>query len=181
MNGMEKITARMEADAARSLSELNGQTERQLREMRQESEKRAAQERYERLCSAAEMETRKLTLSAQQAVLAEAYDRALEKLCGMPKEKYLDLLVHLLKRAVSTGTEELLLSQKDHDAIGCELTERANRELGTSLTLSDRCADIRAGFLLVSRECDVNCSFETLLALSRERTERGAAELLFAQ
>ena len=187
MNGMEKITARMEADAARSLSELNGQTERQLREMRQESEKRAeqerealsqrakqaAQERYERLCSAAEMETRKLTLSAQQAVLAEAYDRALEK--------YLDLLVHLLKRAVSTGTEELLLSQKDHDAIGCELTERANRELGTSLTLSDRCADIRAGFLLVSRECDVNCSFETLLALSRERTERGAAELLFAQ
>ena len=113
--------------------------------------------------------------------IAETYDRALEKLCGMPKEKYLDLLVHLLKRAVSTGTEELLLSQKDHDAIGCELTERANRELGTSLTLSDRCADIRAGFLLVSRECDVNCSFETLLALSRERTERGAAELLFAQ
>ena len=151
MNGMEKITARMEADAARSLSELNGQTERQLREMRQESEKRAeqerealsqrakqaAQERYERLCSAAEMETRKLTLSAQQAVLAEAYDCALEKLCGMPKEKYLDLLVHLLKRAVSTGTEELLLSQKDHDAIGRELTERANRELGTSLTLSE--------------------------------------------
>lgn len=195
MNGMEKITARMKEDAARSLSELNAQTEQELRRIREESAARAekeretaggrahlaAQERYERLCSAAEMETRKLTLSAKQKVLAETYDRALEKLCGMPKEKYLDLLVHLLKRAVSTGTEELLLSQKDHDAIGCELTERANRELGTSLTLSDRCADIRAGFLLVSRECDVNCSFETLLALSRERTERGAAELLFAQ
>ena len=195
MNGMEKITARMKEDAARSLSELNAQTEQELRRIREESAARAekeretagarahlaAQERYERLCSAAEMETRKLTLSAKQKVLAETYDRALEKLCGMPKEKYLDLLVHLLKRAVSTGTEELLLSQKDHDAIGRELTERANRELGTSLTLSDRCADIRAGFLLVSRECDVNCSFETLLALSRERTERGAAELLFAQ
>ena len=184
MNGMEKITARMKEDAAHSLSELNAQTEQELQRIREEGAQRAnqaAQERYERLCSAAEMETRKLTLSAQQTVLAEAYDRALEELCGMPKEKYLDLLVHLLKRAVSTGTEELLLSQKDHDAIGRELTERANRELGTSLTLSDRCADIRAGFLLVSRECDVNCSFETLLALSRERTERGAAEFLFAQ
>ena len=195
MNGMEKITARMEADAARSLKALSEQTERELSELRQESEKRAeqeriaasqrsdqaAKERYERLCSAAEMETRKLTLSAQQEVLAEAYDRALEMLCGMPKEKYLDLLIHLLKRAASTGTEEILLSRKDHDTLGRELTERANRELGTHLTLSEKCADIRAGFLLVSRECDVNCSFETLLALSREKTERGAAQLLFAQ
>ena len=32
MNGMEKITARMEADAARSLKELEEQTERQLME-----------------------------------------------------------------------------------------------------------------------------------------------------
>ena len=195
MNGMEKITARMEADAARSLKELEEQTERQLAELRQACQVRieqdraaaaqrsdqAAQERYERLCSAAVMETRKLALSAQQEVLKEAYERALAQLCEMPSEQYLDLLVHLLKRAASTGTEEILLSQKDHDTLGRELTERANRELGTHLTLSVKCADIRAGFLLVSRECDVNCSFETLLALSRERTERGAAELLFAQ
>ena len=195
MNGMEKITARMKEDAARSLSELNAQTEQELRRIREESAARAekeretadgrahlaAQERYERLCSAAEMETRKLTLSAKQKVLAETYDRAADLLHGYPTRKYLDLLIHLLKRAASMGTEEILLSQKDHDTLGRELTERANRELGTHLTLSEKCADIRAGFLLVSRECDVNCSFETLLALSRERTERGAAELLFAQ
>ena len=92
MNGMEKITARMKEDAARSLSELNAQTEQELRRIREESAARAekeretaggrahlaAQERYERLCSAAEMETRKLTLSAKQKVLAETYDRALE-------------------------------------------------------------------------------------------------------
>ena len=59
----------------------------------------AAQERYERLCSAAEMETRKLTLSAKQKVLVETYDRALEILCSMPREEYLSLLVRLLKAA----------------------------------------------------------------------------------
>ena len=195
MNGMEKITARMKEDAARSLSELNAQTEQELRRIREESAARAekeretagghahlaAQERYERLCSAAEMETRKLTLSAQQEVLKEAYERALAQLCEMPKEQYLDLLVHLLKRAVSTGKEEIVLSQKDREEIGQALTERANRELGTSLTLAPESADISAGFLLSSRECDVNCSFETLLALSREKTERRAAQILFAQ
>ena len=195
MNGMEKIAARMEADAQRALEALHEETERQLAALREESETRAGQERiaaaeradqaarerYERLCSAAEMETRKLTLRAQQEVLSEAYDLALKELCEMPEEKYLDLLVHLLKRAVSTGKEEIVLSQKDREKIGQALAERANRELGTNLTLASECAPIRAGFLLSSRECDVNCSFETLLALSRERTERGAAQILFAQ
>ena len=186
MNGMEKITARMKEDAARSLSELNAQTEQELRRIREESAARAekeretaggrahlaAQERYERLCSAAEMETRKLTLSAKQKVLAETYDRALEILCSMPREEYLSLLVR---------DEKIALSAKDRDEIGETLVERANKELNAHYTLAGEAADIRAGLVLISKECDVNCSFETLLALSREKTERGAAKLLFAE
>ena len=190
MNGMEKITARMKEDAARSLSELNAQTEQELRRIREESAARAekeretaggrahlaAQERYERLCSAAEMETRKLTLSAKQT-----YDRALEILCSMPREEYLSLLVRLLKAAGGKGDEKIALSAKDRDEIGETLVERANKELNAHYTLAGEAADIRAGLVLVSRNCDVNCSFETLLALSREKTERGAAKLLFAE
>ena len=195
MNGMEKITARMKEDAARSLSELNAQTERELRRIREESAVRAekeretaderahlaAQERYERLCSAAEMETRKLTLSAKQEVLAETYDRALEILCSMPREEYLSLLVRLLKAAGGKGDEKIALSAKDRDEMGETLVERANKELNAHYTLAGEAADIRAGLVLISEECDVNCSFETLLALSREKTERGAAKLLFAE
>lgn len=195
MNGMEKITARMKEDAARSLSELNAQTEQELRRIREESAARAekeretagghahlaAQERYERLCSAAEMETRKLTLSAKQEVLAETYDRALEILCSMPREEYLSLLVHLLKAAGGKGDEKIALSAKDCDEMGETLVERANKELNAHYTLAGEAADIRAGLVLISEECDVNCSFETLLALSREKTERGAAKLLFVE
>lgn len=195
MNGMEKITARMKEDAARSLSELNAQTEQELRRIREESAARAekeretagerarlaAQERYERLCSAAEMETRKLTLSAKQKVLAETYDRALEILCSMPREEYLSLLVRLLKAAGGKGDEKIALSAKDRDEMGETLVEQANKELNAHYTLAGEAADIRAGLVLVSRDCDVNCSFETLLALSREKTERGAAKLLFAE
>ena len=195
MNGMEKITARMKEDAARSLSELNAQTEQELRRIREESAARAekeretagghahlaAQERYERLCSAAEMETRKLTLSAKQEVLAETYDRALEILCSMPREEYLSLLVHLLKAAGGKGDEKIALSAKDRYEMGETLVERANKELNAHYTLAGEAADIRAGLVLISEECDVNCSFETLLALSREKTERGAAKLLFVE
>ena len=48
MNGMEKITARMKEDAARSLSELNAQTEQELRRIREESAARAEKERETR-------------------------------------------------------------------------------------------------------------------------------------
>ena len=113
MNGMEKITARMKEDVARSLSELNAQTEQELRRIREESAARAekeretaggrahlaAQERYERLCSAAEMETRKMALAARQEVLGETYVRALDILCSMPREDYLALLIKLLRAA----------------------------------------------------------------------------------
>lgn len=150
MNGMEKITARMKEDAARSLSELNAQTEQELRRIREESAARAekeretagvrahlaAQERYERLCSAAEMETRKLTLSAKQKVLAETYDRALEILCSMPREEYLSLLVRLLKAAGGKGDEKIALSAKDRDEMGETLVERANKELNAHYTLA---------------------------------------------
>ena len=113
MNGMEKITARMKDDAARSIEELNEQTERELQRLREESAARAekereaaaerarlaAQERYERLCSAAEMEKRKMALAARQEVLGETYVRALEILCSMPREDYLALLIKLLRAA----------------------------------------------------------------------------------
>ena len=184
MNGMEKITARMKEDAARSLSELNAQTEQELRRIREESAARAEKERETaggRAHLAAEMETRKLTLSAKQKVLAETYDRALEILCSMPREEYLSLLVRLLKAAGSKGDEKIALSAKDRDEMGETLVERANKELNAHYTLAGEAADIRAGLVLISKECDVNCSFETLLALSREKTERGAAKLLFAE
>ena len=151
------------------------------REAAAERARLAAQERYERLCSAAEMEKRKMALAARQEVLGETYVRALDILCSMPREDYLALLIKLLRAAGGKGDEAIALSAKDRDAIGQALVERANRELNAHYTLAASAADIRAGLVLVSPECDVNCSFETLLALSRERTERGAAKLLFAE
>ena len=113
--------------------------------------------------------------------IAETYDRALEILCSMPREEYLSLLVRLLKAAGGKGDEKIALSAKDRDEIGETLVEQANKELNAHYTLAGEAADIRAGLVLISKECDVNYSFETLLALSREKTERGAAKLLFAE
>ena len=47
------------------------------------------------------------------------------------------------------------------------------------LSLAEETRPIRGGFILVDGPVEVNCSFETLVRLQREKLENQAAELLF--
>ncbi len=90
MDGIEKITARIRADADAELAQLREQTEAQILEIQTQSKaqadqertailargRRAAEERLERLKSAAQLERRKLELAAKQEVLSAAGLRA---------------------------------------------------------------------------------------------------------
>ena len=227
MDGMEKITARIQEDADREIAALNAQTDEQIAALQAQARaqaeqerqtilargERAAAERLERLKSAAQMERRKLELAAKQEVLSEAFDQALERLCTLPDEEYIQLLTALVLRAVTTGREQLIFSQKDRSRIGKAVVVAANEALvkevapelpdsltdskvgaflgkmvnsataqitGTGLlTLSEETRPIRGGFILVDGPVEVNCSFEAMLRLQREKLEKPAAEILF--
>ena len=109
MDGIEKITGRIEADGAQEIAAIQAGAQRQADEIaaryaaqaRRESEdilargRRAADERVERLASVAQLDARKLELSAKQEMLSRAYDMALEKLTGLPDDAYTALLADL--------------------------------------------------------------------------------------
>ncbi len=192
MNGLERITSRIEAEAR---SEIDGildagkaETNRvvdswraridaETRELTAKNEK-AAQEREERLKSAAEMDARKTILAAKQELVEEAYARALDKLCGLEGEEKIRLLSDLLVRASATGTEEAVFSAADRDA-GAKAVAAANAASGKKLTLSADAAPIRGGFILRDRNVEVNCAFETLVRLQKAETAGAVAKLLF--
>lgn len=143
MDGIEKITARINADMDQEIAQLKAQAQQQsdaiLAEARAQAQsleadilskgQKAADERLERLQSAAQMETRKLTLGAKQEVLGEAFDLALQKLCSLPEEEYVALLTALAVKASSTGKEKLIFSQKDRSRIGKQVVVAANELL----------------------------------------------------
>ena len=212
MDGMEKITARIQEDADREIAALNAQTDEQIAALQAQARtqaeqerqtilargERAAAERLERLKSAAQMERRKLELAAKQEVLSEAFDQALERLCTLPDEEYIQLLTALVLRAVTTGREQLIFSQKDRSRIGKAVVVAANEALvnflgkmvnsataqitGTGLlTLSEETRPIQGGFILTDGPVEVNCSFEAMLRLQREQLEKPAAEILFGK
>ena len=47
------------------------------------------------------------------------------------------------------------------------------------LTLSPETRNIKGGFILVDGNVEVNCAFETLIRLQREKLERAVADVLF--
>ena len=227
MNGIEKITAKIQQDAEAEVQALMAQTDEKVAAIQAQADaqalqereailtrgRKAADERLERLESAAQMEQRKLVLGAKQEVVGEAFEKAVEHLCQLPDPELIKLLTALAVEASSTGHEALVFSVKDRARIGKQVVMAANDELakrvspelpgaltdsrmgafvgkvvnsaaaqiaGTArLTLSEQTRPMRGGFVMVDEDVEVNCTFETLVRMQREKLEREVANVLF--
>ena len=164
MNGIEKITQRIDQDAQAEIDKILGDArsqaveilaryEEQARKESQEilarGEKNAA-EREERLASVAQMEAKKLTLATKQEMLDKAFDLALDRLVSLPDEEYVALLADLAARAATTGREQLIFSQKDRTRVGKQVVAAANEKLAKTVApeLPDALAESKAGAIL---------------------------------
>ena len=195
MDGIEKITGRINEDVQREIDALTADANREADEIaaryqaqaRQESAdivergRKAAAEREERLASVAQLEARKLELAAKQEMLQKAFDTALAYLLDLPEDKYVALLADLAVRAARTGSEQVILSQKDRTRFGKQAVTAANEKLGDKgrLTLSQETRPIQGGLILSDGDVEVNCTFETLVRLQRGELDREVAKVLF--
>ena len=194
MNGIEKITQRIASDAqaeidrilgdardeaARITANYRAQADAEARDLDAKNEKAAA-EQEKRLISAAQMKASRLQLAAKQEMVEKAYIQALDKLCAMPKEQYVDVLAKLLVEASSNGKEEAVFSKEDREQVGKAAVEKANQLSGKQILLSEETQPIRGGFILKDKNVEVNCTFETLVRLQKAETAGAVAKTLFA-
>ena len=190
MDGLEKITARISADADAEIHAIRDKAQAQAEEL-------LAQARAQ----------------AEKEVLDEAFRQALEEMCSLPEEQYIQLLARLAVQASSTGREQLIFSPKDRTRIGKAVVMAANDALvkqvapelpdaitdskvgaflgkvvnsaaaqitGTGLlTLSEETRPIRGGFIMVDGPVEVNCAFEAMVRAQQEQLEKPVAEILF--
>ena len=114
-------------------------------------------------------------------MLEQAFQLALDDLCALPAEQYQQLLVALLKKASTTGREQVIFSPKDRQALGRQTVDTANAAMSAHLTLSEQTRPIRGGFILADGDVELNCAFETLVRLQREKLEKAAVQILFPE
>jgi V/A-type H+-transporting ATPase subunit E len=198
MNGIDKITARIEQDSQREIDALLAEARAQAADITAQYQakaqaqtddilargKQAAAQREERLASVAQLECRKAVLAAKQDVLEEAFDKALQKLLALPQEDYVALLAALAAQAASTGKEKLIFSQADRARVGKAVVVAANEKLTAagrpaSLTLAEETRPMEGGFVLSGGDVEVNCTFATLVRLQRSELAGQVAKVLF--
>lgn len=164
MNGIEKITERIAADAQAEADQVLAQAraqadaiaadfdrkaEKEAQDILARGEKNAA-ERAERLESVARLEGRKQLLAAKQEMLAQAFDKALENMLAMPEEDYVNLLADLCAKAAVTGREAVMFSKKDRAKVGKQVVTKANEILARQVApkLPDELTSSTAGAIL---------------------------------
>ena len=194
MDGIEKIVAKIEADAKAEIEALTAEAKAEADAIAADSAAKAqaitaeltaqgrknAAEREERLASVALLDARNATLTAKQELLDRAFTRALEKLCTLEDEAYINLLAKLLAKASRTGKEQVALNPADRSRVGSAAVARANELLkGGALTLAESTRPIKGGFILIDGPIETNCAFETLVRLERNGMAAEVAALLF--
>ena len=147
MNGIEKITARIETDAKNEIAEILREGEAKAAQIRNGYQaqaeaaakaadaagKEAAQRQAERLEGAAQMEAKKMLLAAKQSCMDAAFEKAHKRLQSLPEGEYAELLARMAVRAAKTGREEIILSARDRERVGPQVAAKANAILAEAV------------------------------------------------
>lgn len=198
MNGIEKITSRIEADARAEAEVTAAEAAKQCEEIRADYDQKA-QEKYwqivrggvkdcearvQRLGSTAAMEAKKGLLSLKQDMVEQAFERAGQKLCTLPEGEYVDLLSGLAAKAAVSGQEELVFNAKDKGAVGAKVAKAANALLEKNgkpgkLTVSEETKQIGGGVIVKQGDIETNCSVEAMVDLYRNELATQVALSMF--
>ena len=153
MNGIEKISARILADAEAEAAAIRGQAEEKAAQIAADYDKKIAAEQQrlsaeveaeaakqlERDQGAARMAARRQLLETKQALVDKAFRQAEQQLRSLPQAEYEALCAHLACGASTSGCEELIFSAEDRERVGAAVTAKANELLQKA---SDRADEI---------------------------------------
>ncbi len=198
MNGIEKITRQIAAEAESEIAALRTEAEERSAAAWAEFAKKAdaeeekllragkdaADQRVQRQERTARLGARKDILALKQELVSGAYDLAREKIMALPEEQYVAFLAAQAGAAAVTGREEILLSETDRARLGDKLLAAANaaaaaRGLPGEMTLAETGRAIGGGLVLRQGNVEVNCTLDKLLEMSRSRLDAEVASVLF--
>lgn len=198
MNGIDRITARIEADAAAEAALMAQQTEADAARIRAEAEK-AAQEHYwermkqgmkavedraARLAGAAGMEAKKTILAFKQETVTAVFDAAQQQLLSMPKAEYIRFLTDKAVAACTTGRETLVFNAADKKAVADKVAAAVNKAMETAgkpteVTVAEETGAFCGGLIVRQGSVSCNCTIDALMAQAREGMAAEVAAALF--
>ena len=198
MKGIEKLVARILADAENECAAVKKESDERCSAIKADAEKKAQDEywrlvregvkdteqRVQRMDRTARLEARKSVLNMKQETVSRAFELAKDKIAELPERDYVAFLAREAADAAVTGQEEVILCKRDRDNVGAKAVKAANELLAAKgmtalLTLSDTTREMAGGLVLKQGDIEVNCTVDTLLDLTRDELAARVADVLF--
>lgn len=185
LQNKETIINEAKSEAENILADFKQKAEAEKNQIIEEY-KKLAEEKKRKIYTTAELSQRQAFLQVKQQLIDDVFEKAIEKLENLPVKKYQNLLHNMLIASVVTGEEEIIVSAKDLPKITPEFIDKVNAELkkqgkAGKLKLSAKTDDMIGGFILISKDMEINCTFDSLIKLERENSEIEIAKILFEE
>ena len=190
---IEKITSKIISEAQelrdKTLSEAAAQSDAVLAEARKKAEnmvedsrKRGAEEKEKiisRRKSVADIDCRKVFLAKKQELIGQCFDRAVDDIIAMDKDRYTELLTALGTNSGMTGGQ-LIFNEIERAAIGQKVVDALNSRIeGGSFSLSEETRPLRGGYMLMCGQTFINNTIEALVEEARPELTAEVAKMMF--
>ena len=195
MNGIEKITARIAADAEAANLAVREESAKRIAEIRAEYEQKAqeavaeilrngekeAQLLASRVERNAQSKAKREVLAVKQELVSQAFELAKGKFAQMPQAEYVAYLSRQAVKAFNGGEAQLVLNASDKEKYGAQLEALVNvlvKDKG-HVTVAEETRDMIGGFVLKQGDVEINCVIDILLELIRGELAAQVAQVLF--
>lgn len=179
----QKILEEAEREASRIAADSEVEADRVRRSVLKEAQAEAERRRQQVLAEA-RLKARQCVLAARRRAVDRVFEEALQRLQGLPPERYFEVLTLLILEAAETGREEIILSQEDRARLPTSFLNEINEELRKigkpgELNLSPEARALGGGVVLCGSRVEINASFPALVEQARRQLEIEAAKILF--
>lgn len=193
MDGQQKIIDKILSDAKHDAGEMLSEALKKAEalvaakqaeadaeyDLSVEEARKAGEEVVRRRLTVADLEVKKLLLSAKKQAVDEAFEESLKKLLALPKEEYAALVGSMIASAADDG-DVVVISENDKNVLTKAVFDKISAKIGKKLTLSDTFGNFRGGVMLLGKGVDKNLTFESELALLRDEVEPEVAKIMFS-
>lgn len=193
MDGQQKIIDKILSDATHDAGEMLSEALKKAEalvaakqseadaeyDISVEEARKAGEEVVRRRLTVADLEVKKLLLSAKKQAVDEAFEESLKKLLALPKEEYAALVGSMIASAADDG-DVVVISENDKNVLTKAVFDKISAKIGKKLTLSDTFGNFKGGVMLLGKGVDKNLTFESELALLRDEVEPEVAKIMFS-
>ena len=149
-----------------------------------EKAKREAQTSKERVISGAELKARNEKLKAKQVIIKEVFEKSVEELCNLDKDKYIAFVKETILSSGVAGDEKLILNEEGKKFVTEAIIDEINKELVSKgkkgeISLIPETGSFKGGFILEKDGIEINNTFEALVDSLKEELEFEVARELF--